>query len=197
MTPTRAPRGQNEGSSGFSNSHPPSQVSREAAAAPPARQGGEGRWFLRGRNTWDEAQLRRSGWTSTRNWGKRPELLPAWIEGKTDTGEVPVQTTGEPVLGSRGLSSKSKPNLKPGVLRRRHVAPKQHFLCQYQCWGQGKKPLRVSSAQGHLQIALHMHSSLATCQSPSAHCPFLTGSCPHGGSRQTRVLPGQTLPARA
>lgn len=155
---------------------PTTQIgSREAAAAPPARQRGEGRWSPRGRNTWDEAQLRRSGWTSPRNWGKRPELLPAWTGGKRDSGEVPVQTTGEPVIGSRGLPSKSKPNPKPGVLRRRHDAPKQHFLCQYQGRGQGKPP-RVSSAQGHLQTALHMRSSLATCQSPSAHCPFLAGS---------------------
>lgn len=121
--------------------------------------------------------------------------LPGPEERRTREKSL-CRQTGEPVLGSRGLPSKSQPNPKPGVLGR-HDAPKQHFLCQYQGRGQGKKPPRVSSAQGHPQTALHMRSASATCQSPSAHCPFLTGSCPHRGSGQTRVLPRSSPPCRA
>lgn len=120
--------------------------------------------------------------------------MPGLEERRTREQSL-CRPSGEPVLGSRGLPSKSKPNPKPGVLRR-HDAPKQHFLYQYQGWGQGKKPPRVSSAQGHPQTALRMRSALATCQSPSAHCPFLTGSCPHRGSGQTRVLPRSSPPCQ-
>lgn len=104
--------------------------------------------------------LRRSSWTSLRNREKRPELLPDWTQGKTDT-EVPVCTqTGEPILGSRGSPSESKPNPEPGVLGRGHDTPKQHFLCQHQGRRQSEKPLRVSAAHGHL----HTHSPLAVAR---------------------------------
>lgn len=87
-------------------------------------------------------QLRGSGWISP-GTGKEActPAPPAWA------GETLMQIS---LCGHRlgSLFWEAEACLpSPGVLRRRHDAPKQHFLCQCQGQGQGeKKPLRVSTA---------------------------------------------------
>lgn len=79
-------------------------------------------------------------------------------------------------------------------------ALKQHFLCR--CEGRGggggsDRGLAQPAAATH--AAPHAHGLSAACRSPSARCPFLTGSCPHVGTQvcpramQVRARPCQGL----